>query len=108
MATKSLSTLYLDAYATLAATQHAKYGNPTAEQYPAPSHVPGILACAVGAGILTDVQARKLAQALGRKAYGEVGLTFGVVGSAIDAACGFGALGMNKMQLEADLAPYRG
>lgn len=85
---KSLSSLYLSAYQSVANKQHAKYGNPTAEQYPAPTHVPGVLEQAERDGQLNKHQTRILARVLGRKAYGEVGLTHGVVSSAVEEVLG--------------------
>ncbi len=107
MATKSLTALYHDAYAALAAKQHARYGNPTADQSPAPDHVPSVLVEAMNDGLLTANQARKLAMALGKLAYGEYGLTTGRVGGAIDKVCGFAALDWQaKGQLESRLCGY--
>jgi hypothetical protein len=104
---KTIQSLYLDAYASLAAKQHAKYGNPTAQQSPAPDHVPNVIETAVRDGTLTTDQGRKLAVLLGKKAYGEVGLTSGVVNAAIEQVCGFGALDWQvKGQLESRLCGY--
>lgn len=88
MATKSISQLYLSAYSALATKQHTRYGNPTADQSPAPDHVPNILETAVRDGHLTTEQARKLAPALGKLAYGEYGLTSGRVNAAMRKAMG--------------------
>lgn len=101
---KSLTALYNDAHAALAAKQHAKYGNPITQ---APRHVPGILSGAVKMEYITNAQARKLAVALGRKAYGEYGLTFGIVGMVLDKVCGFYQPGYNARQyLETNLSTY--
>lgn len=89
---KSLSSIYLDAYSSVARKQHAKYGNPTAEAEPAPAHIPAVLEAAVRSGELTTEQARRLAGPLGHKAYGEVGLTPGVISGVFDKTLGFNAL----------------
>lgn len=107
MATKTISQLYLGVYAAIAARQHAKYGNPTADQSPAPSHVPTTLERAVEANIITMDHARKLAPLLGRKAYGEVGLTPGTVCPLIEQVCGFNGLEWHtKARLETSLCGY--
>lgn len=80
---KTLSFLYLDSYASLANRQHAKYGGHTAEQIPAPNHVPTVLQNAVDAYTVKPERARKLAVKLGRLAYGEYGLTPGRVNTAL-------------------------
>jgi len=97
---KSISELYFDSYSALADDQHAKYGNPTAAQSPAPVHVPAALVQAVQAKHISTEQARKLAIMLGRKAYGEVGLTSGVVSCALDKILGYGQL---PWQIQAEL-----
>jgi hypothetical protein len=78
---KSITALYLDSYNAIAAKQHAKYGNPIGE---APPHVPNALHNAIASGAITEAQARKLATKLGRKAYGEYGLTSGVVSMVVE------------------------
>ena len=104
---KTISDLYLGAYLALANKQHAKYGNPTAEQSPAPTHVSAVLEAAVQNKTLTTDQARKLASVMGKLAYGEYGLTPGRVGGAIDKVCGFGVLHwQKKMELETRLCGY--
>lgn len=82
---KTISDLYFDAYKALAIKQNNKYGNPTAEQMPAPNHVPTVLQNAVETRTIKSEHARKLAMMLGRKAYNEVGLTSGVVSMALRA-----------------------
>lgn len=79
---KSITALYLDSYNQTATKQAAKYHNPIGE---APSHVPNALTNAVAAGAITDAQARKLAVKLGHKAYGEWGLTHGVVSMVVES-----------------------
>ena len=79
---KSITALYLDSYNAIATKQAAKYHNPIGE---APSHVPNALTNAVASGAITDAQARKIAVKLGRKAYGEVGLTHGVVYMVVES-----------------------
>ncbi len=86
MATKSISQLYLGAYASLATRQHARHGNPTADQMPAPTHVPQVIESAIQSKLLTVEQGRKLASAVGKLAYGEYGLTPGRVNPAIRKA----------------------
>lgn len=101
---KSISELYFDSYSKLADKQHAKYGNPTAATHPAPNHVPAGLVQAVQAKTITNEQARKLAIALGRAAYGEVGLTSGVVSNLIDKIVGFNKIPWHtKAELESRL-----
>lgn len=76
---KSLKDLYLDAYASVARTQHRRFGNPIGEADD-PTMLLAALEKEKAAGDLTDAAARKICTALGKKAYGEVGLTPGVVG----------------------------
>lgn len=79
---KSLKDLYLDAYTRVARDQHRRYGNPYGEA-PDPTMLLAALEKEKAAGDITDVQARKICSALGKKAYGEVGLTPGVVGAVL-------------------------
>ncbi len=104
---KTISQLYLGAYAALATRQHARYGGPTADQMPAPDHVPNVIETAIRDGVLTPDQGRKLASAIGKLAYGEYGLTPGRVGGALDKVCGFMGLKVyDKMTLESRLCGY--
>jgi hypothetical protein len=79
-----------------------KYRNPITV---APAAPPAVLARAVLAKTISAEHARKLATRLGRKSYGEIGLTSGVVDGLLDEVLGFGALDWTvKMQLSHDLA----
>jgi hypothetical protein len=99
---KTISQLYHGAHATLAARQNEKYRNPITV---APAAPPAVLARAVLAKTISAEHARKLATRLGRKSYGEIGLTSGVVDGLLDEVLGFGALDWTvKMQLSHDLA----
>jgi hypothetical protein len=79
---KSLKELYLDAYATVARAQHCRYGNPIGEA-PDPTILLELLEQLKASEKITGHQARKICTALGKKAYGEVGLTPGTVGAAL-------------------------
>lgn len=99
---KNLSELYHAAHASVAKKQHAKYGNPVTS---APPCVPQVLERATRAGLISEDNSRKLAVKLGRKSYGEWGLTSGVVGAILDDVLGFGALHWtDKAKLEHDLS----
>ncbi len=99
---KTISQLYHGAHASVAKQQNAKYRNPITV---APAAPPAVLARAVLSKTIGAEQARKLATRLGRKSYGEIGLTSGVVDGLLDEVLGFGALHWTvKMQLSHDLA----
>ena len=73
---KTLSELYRNAHLAKARQQNRRHNNPITE---APGRVPERLQEAIDEGLLSVPEARKIATKLGRRSYGEIGLTTGVV-----------------------------
>lgn len=82
---QNITTAYTKTHAATAASQNKRFGNPITTP---PDHVPAILEQAVAAGLLTSAVAVKLARVLGKLSYGEWGLSYGRVASAVEDVAG--------------------
>ena|ERR1035437_712663 len=84
---KKLEEGYVKAYNSIANRQRIKYGNPLGEA--SPRGAVKVLLKEVSQERITEKEAIKLAKLLGKKEYGEWGLSSGIISCTVEKTLGF-------------------